>query len=480
MCADRRQERAMAQHFDAAIIGAGQAGPSLANRLSQAGRTVAIIERKHFGGTCVNTGCMPTKTLVASAYAARLVARAGDYGIAIDGPVTVDMRKVKARKDAVVNTARTNVEAWLRGMQNCTVMTGHARFVSPREIAVDGEALTADHIFINVGGRPLVPSIPGIEQVGALTNETVMDLDAVPRHLIVLGGSYIGLEFAQVFRRFGSAVTVIEAADRLVPREDDEVSAGIKDILEREQIDIQLASRCRSLARTAAGIVARIDTPAGPADVTGSHLLLAIGRVPNTDHLGLAEAGVTVDARGFIPVDDELRTNVPSIFALGDCNGRGAFTHTSYNDYEIVAANLLDGGRRRVSDRIATYALFIDPPLGRVGMTEREARAAGKHLLVGRRPMTRVGRAVEKGETLGFMKVLVDADTRRILGAAILGTGGDEAIHSIVDTMYADAPYTTLQRAVHIHPTVAELIPTMLGEMMPGGGAVTRPGRQQQ
>lgn len=458
----------MAQHYDAAIIGSGQAGPSLANRLSQAGLRVALIERKHFGGTCVNTGCMPTKILVASAYAARLIARAGDYGIAVDGPVAVDMKKVKARKDAVVNTARANVEAWLRGMKNCTVVTGHARFVSSRELTVGGATLTAERIFINVGGRALVPPIPGIDGVGALTNETVMDLETVPRHLIVLGGSYIGLEFAQVFRRFGSAVTVIEAADRLVPREDDEVSAAIKDILEREQIDIRLASRCTGLARTGAGIVAQLDTPAGPAEVTGSHLLLAIGRTPNTDHLGLGEAGVTVDARGFIPVDDELRTNVPSIFALGDCNGRGAFTHTSYNDYEIIAANLLDGGRRRVGDRITTYALFVDPPLGRVGMTEREARAAGKRLLIGRRPMTRVGRAVEKGETLGFMKVLVDADTHRILGAAILGTSGDEAIHSLIDTMYTDAPYTTLQRAVHIHPTVSELIPTMLGEMMPG------------
>lgn len=458
----------MAHHFDAAIIGSGQAGPSLANRLTRAGLRVAIIERKHFGGTCVNNGCMPTKTLVASAYAARLVARAAEYGIAIDGPVTVDMRKVKARKDAVVGTARTNIEAWLRGMKNCTVLTGHARFVAPHEIAVGGETLSADRIFINVGGRPVIPPIPGIDRVGALTNETVMDLDTVPRHLVVLGGSYIGLEFAQMFRRFGSDVTVIEAADRLVPREDDEVSATIRDILERERIAIRLASTCTGLVRTDAGIVVRLDTPTGAAEVAGSHLLLAIGRKPNTDDLGLSAAGVGVDARGIISVDEELRTNVPWIFALGDCNGRGAFTHTSYNDYEIVAANLLDDGKRRLSDRITAYALFIDPPLGRVGMTERDARVAGKRLLIGRRPMTRVGRAVEKGETLGFMKVLVDADTRRILGAAILGTSGDEAIHSIIDAMHADAPYTSLQRAVHIHPTVAELIPTMLGELVPG------------
>ena len=458
----------MAQHYDAAIIGSGQAGPSLANRLSQAGLRVAIIEGRHFGGTCVNNGCMPTKTLVASAYAARLVARAAEYGIAIDAPVTIDMKKVKARKDAVVTTARTTIEAWLRGMKNCTVLTGHARFVSPREIAVGGETLSADRIFINVGGRPLVPPIPGIDRVGALTNETVMDLETVPRHLIVLGGSYIGLEFAQIFRRFGSDVTVIEAADRLVPREDDEVSAAIRDILAREGVDIRLASKCTGLARTDAGHVARLDTPAGPAEVAGSHLLLAIGRKPNTDDLGLDASGVTADAHGFITVDEQLRTNVPWIFALGDCNGRGAFTHTSYNDYEIVAANLLDGGKRRLSDRIAAYALFIDPPLGRAGMTEREARAAGKRLLIGRRPMTRVSRAVEKGETLGFMKVLVDADTRRILGAAILGTSGDEAIHSVLDTMYTDAPYTTLQRSVHIHPTVTELIPTVLGELAPG------------
>jgi pyruvate/2-oxoglutarate dehydrogenase complex dihydrolipoamide dehydrogenase (E3) component len=350
-------------------------------------------------------------------------------------------------------------------MKNCTVIQGHAQFVSPHEIEVAGETLSADKIFINVGARPVIPPIPGIDSVDVLTNHSVMDLDSVPGHLIVLGGSYVGLEFAQMFRRFGSDVTVIEAAERLVPREDDDVSAAIKEILEGEGIGIRVATKCSGLERTGNGIRARLDAPDGPAEVIGTHLLVAIGRKPNTDDLGLDKAGVNVDPRGYIVVDEELGTKVPWIWALGDCNGRGAFTHTSYNDYEIVAANLLDHDRRRVSDRILTYALFIDPPLGRVGLTERDARVPGKQLLIGLLPMRRVSRAVEKGETLGFMKVLVDADSRRILGAAILGTGGDEAIHAIIDTMYADVPYTVLRRAVHIHPTVAELIPTMLGEL---------------
>jgi pyruvate/2-oxoglutarate dehydrogenase complex dihydrolipoamide dehydrogenase (E3) component len=457
----------MPTHYDAAVIGTGQAGPSLANRLSQTGMKVAVVERKYFGGTCVNNGCMPTKTLVASAYAARIAARAEDYGVALNAGFRIDMAKVKARKDAVVLAARSGLETWLTAMPGCTIYRGHARFISPHDIAIGSDRLSADKVFINVGGRALVPPIPGLDQVDYFTNVSIMDLDFVPKHLLILGGSYIGLEFAQVYRRFGSEVTVIEAAARLVAREDDDISAGIKEILENEGIKFHLATKCSGLAKRGSEIVAQLDGPAGRCEVVGTHLLLAIGRKPNTDDLGLEAAGVKLDPRGYVVTDEYLCTSVPHIWALGDCNGRGAFTHTSFNDYEIVAANVLDHAHRRVTERIATYALFIDPPLGRIGMTEHEARQTGRRVLIGKRPMTRVSRAVEKGETQGFMKILVDQNTGKILGAAILGTSGDEAIHCITDTMYADAPYSTLQHAVHIHPTVSELIPTVLGEMTP-------------
>jgi pyruvate/2-oxoglutarate dehydrogenase complex dihydrolipoamide dehydrogenase (E3) component len=457
----------MATHYDAAIIGTGQAGPALANRLTRAGMKVAVVERGRFGGTCVNNGCMPTKTLVASACAAHLVARAADYGVAIEGRVGIDMKRVKARKDTVSANATSGVEAWLKSMPNCTVLRGHARFVSAYEIEVGTERLTAEKVFINVGGRALVPPISGIDQVSYLTNESIMDIDYAPAHLVILGGSYIGLEFAQIYRRFGSDVTVIEAAPRLVPREDEDVSTAIKEILEGEGIKIYPDSKCTGLSKRGNAIVARIETAGRTNEIEGTDLLLAIGRIPNTDDLGLDKAGVRLDGRGFIVTDECLRTSVPAIWALGDCNGRGAFTHTSYNDHEIVTANLLDHEQRRVTDRIMTYGLFIDPPLGRIEMTEHEARAAGRPLLIGRRPMTRVGRAVEKGETLGFMKIVVDAETRKILGAAILGTGGDEAVQCITATMYAGVPYTTLSHAVLIHPTVSELIPTVLGELTP-------------
>jgi pyruvate/2-oxoglutarate dehydrogenase complex dihydrolipoamide dehydrogenase (E3) component len=457
----------MPTHYDAAVIGTGQAGPSLANRLSQTGMKVAVIERKYFGGTCVNTGCMPTKTLVASAYAARIAARAEDYGVALNAGFRIDMAKVKARKDAVVLAARSGLETWLTAMPGCTIHHGHARFISPHDIAIGSDGLSADKFFINVGGRALVPPIPGLDQVDYFTNVSIMDLDFVPKHLLILGGSYIGLEFAQVYRRFGSEVTVIEAAPRLVAREDDDISAGVKEILEKEGINFHLATKCSGLLKRGSDIVAQLDGPAGRCEVVGTHLLLAIGRKPNTDDLGLEAAGVKLDPRGYVVTDEYLCTSVPHIWALGDCNGRGAFTHTSFNDYEIVAANVLDHAHRRVTERIVTYALFIDPPLGRIGMTEHEARQTGRRVLIGKRPMTRVSRAMEKGETQGFMKILVDQDTGKILGAAILGTSGDEAIHCITDTMYADAPYSTLQHAVHIHPTVSELIPTVLGELTP-------------
>jgi pyruvate/2-oxoglutarate dehydrogenase complex dihydrolipoamide dehydrogenase (E3) component len=457
----------MSKTYDAIIIGTGQAGPSLAVRLAGAGKKVAVIERKLFGGTCVNTGCIPTKTMVASAYAAHLARRAGDYGVNIGGPVAVDMKRVKARKDAISGQSRTGVESWLRGTKNLTVYEGHARFESPHQISVGMERLTAEWIFINVGGRAVVPPMPGIDQVAYLTNSSMMELDFLPRHLVIVGGSYIGLEFGQMFRRFGSEVTIIEMASRLISREDEDVSATVREILEAEGVHIRLNARCIAVANRGDDIAVNVDCATGPPVILGSHLLLAVGRRPNTEDLGLEKAGVEVDKRGYIVVDDQLRSSVPGIWALGDCNGRGAFTHTSYNDYEIVASNLLDGDSRRVSDRIQAYALYIDPPLGRAGWTDAQVLGSGRRALVGKRPMTRVGRAVEKGETQGFMKIVVDADTKEILGAAILGTGGDEVIHSILDVMYSKAPYTVLQRAMHIHPTVSELVPTILGELQP-------------
>jgi len=451
-------------HFDAIIVGAGQAGPSLAGRLTAAGQRVAMVERKLIGGTCVNNGCIPTKTLVASAHAAQLARRGAEYGIGT-GAISVDMAKVKARKDDIMLKDRKDVESWLEGMDGCTVVRGHACFQDPHTLRVDGELLQADRIFLNVGGRAVVPDIPGLSDVEFLTNVSVLELDTLPDHLVIVGGSYIALEFAQMYRRFGALVTVVERGPRLAFREDEDVSATIREILEAEGIDIVLGADDIRISKRDKGF--ELTPSAGAAPIRGSHLLLAVGRRPNTDDLGLEAAGVRTDARGYIVVDDQLKTNVDHIWAMGDCNGKGAFTHTSYNDFEIVAANLLDGDPRRVSDRISTYALYIDPPLGRAGMTVDQVRASGRRALVGKRPMTKVGRAVEKGETQGFMKVVVDAATNEILGAAVFGVGGDEAIHCILDIMSAKAPYTTLSRTMHIHPTVSELIPTMLQEMTP-------------
>jgi len=457
----------MSVPYQAIIIGTGQAGPPLARRLAAEGMKVAIIERGLFGGTCVNTGCIPTKAMVASAYAARLAARAAEYGVVTGAPVTVDMKQVKARKDAISGQSNHSVENGLRNTPNCTVYQDHARFESANQVSAGDVRLTADKIFINVGGRAVIPSIPGLDQVPYLTNSSMMHLDSLPKHLIIVGGSYIGLEFGQMFRRFGSEVTIVEAGPRLIAREDEDVSAAILDILQREGIHVLLGTNCKRFARSGEEIIASVDGSGASSEIRGSHVLVAVGRRPNTDDLGLENAGVAVDSRGYIQVDDQLRTNVPGIWAMGDCNGQGGFTHTSYNDFEIVAANLLENDPRKVSDRIPTYALYIDPPLGRAGMTETQARASGRKVLIGKRPMTKVGRAIEKGETFGFMKVLIDADSQRIMGASILGTGGDEAIHCILDVMYADKPYTVIQRAVHIHPTVSELIPTMLGELQP-------------
>ena len=457
----------MTTKYDAIVIGTGQAGPPLAVRLADTGMKVAIIERKRFGGTCVNNGCIPTKTLVASARAAHVARRAGDYGVMIPGSIAVDMKKVKMRKDALVRRSSEGVEKWLKNTQNLAVYEGHARFADAHRVRVGDELLEADKIFINVGGRASVPPLGGIDDVSYLNNSTMMDVDFLPEHLIVIGGSYVGLEFAQMYRRFGSEVTVVERGPRLIHREDEDISENIKTILEGEGIKIRLRAECIAFEKRGDKMAVQVDCSTGDKTVIGSHALLAVGRVPNTNDLGLEQAGIEVDKHGYIQVDDQLRTNVPGIYALGDCNGRGAFTHTAYNDYEILAANLLDGDERRVSDRITAYALYIDPPLGRAGMTEAEVRKSGRKALIGKRSMTEVGRAREKGETDGFMKVLVDAETKKILGASLLGIECDEVIHSILDVMYANAPYTVIQRAMHIHPTVTELIPTMLGELKP-------------
>jgi pyruvate/2-oxoglutarate dehydrogenase complex dihydrolipoamide dehydrogenase (E3) component len=453
------------QEFDVIIIGTGQAGPSLAARYAAEGSKTAVIERNLFGGTCVNTGCTPTKALVASAKAVYIARRGADYGIQFNGEIAVDMKAVKARKDKIVKQSTTGVENWMKGNKNITVFEGHAQFESSTTVSVGNERLHAEKIFINVGGRPFIPE--GFSGVDYLTSSSMMAIDFIPEHLMIVGGSYIGLEFAQMYRRFGSEVTVIEKGSRLVYREDEDVSAEIKNILEAEGIKFRLNAECLTGEMAGEQILLNVDCAENDKKILGSHLLLAVGRQPNTDDLGLEKAGIKIDSKGFIQVDDRLETNVPGIWAMGDCNGKGAFTHTAYNDYEIVAANLLDNDPRKVSHRITCYGLYIDPALARVGMTENEVRASGRKALIATRPMLRIARAKEKGETYGFMKILVDEETERILGATILGIEGDEVIHSILDIMYADVPYTVIQRAVHIHPTVSELIPTTLAALKP-------------
>jgi pyruvate/2-oxoglutarate dehydrogenase complex dihydrolipoamide dehydrogenase (E3) component len=457
----------MVTSFDAIVIGTGQAGPPLASRLSDEGFKTAVIERKHTGGTCVNTGCIPTKALVASARVAHLTRRAADYGVTVEGAVGVDMRRVNARMKQISHASRDGVGKWMERLENGRLFRGHARFEGPRRVRVGEDVLEAERIFINTGGRAAVPELPGLSEVPFLTNSGMMEVDFLPEHLLIVGGSYIGLEFAQAYRRFGSRVTVVEMADRLIGREDEDVSGAVREILEAEGIDIRLNATCIEVARAGNGVSVGLDCHDGANRVEGSHLLLAVGRRANTDDLGLEAAGIETDKRGFITVDDQLRSSAPGVWALGDVNGRGAFTHTSYNDYEIVAANLFDGGHRSVADRIACYGLFIDPPLGRIGLTEREVRASGVPALKATLPMSSVGRARIWSETQGFMKLLVGAESKRILGAAILGANGDEVVHTLLDVMYADAPYTVVAKAMHIHPTVAEYLPTLVGNLEP-------------
>ena len=453
--------------FDALVIGTGQAGPALAARLSGAGMKVAVVEKHEFGGTCVNNGCTPTKAMVASAYAAHLARRAGEYGVLVQGEPRVDMKRVKARKDDIVRNSREAVEKWMQGLKGAKVYRGHARFTGKDSIQVGSEQLGAERIFVNVGGRPLIPDLPGLDTVPYLTNETMMDLDFIPGHLLVIGGSYVGLEFAQMVRRFGSRVTVVEMGPRLVGREDEDVSAAIGEILRAEGIELRLGAECLNLQKEADGLSVGLDCSAGAPRERGTHLLLAVGRVPNTDDLGLDAAGVKTDKRGYIEVDEGLRTSNPRVWALGDCNGKGAFTHTAYNDYEIVADNLLSNAGRKHADRIPVYALYTDPPLGRIGLSEKEIKDKGIKALVGKRPMTRVARAVEKGETQGFLKIHVEEGSKRILGASLLGTGADEAVHSLIDAVYSKIPYSEFQRHVRIHPNVSELLPTVLEELKP-------------
>jgi pyruvate/2-oxoglutarate dehydrogenase complex dihydrolipoamide dehydrogenase (E3) component len=457
----------MATAFDALVIGTGQAGPALAARLSGAGMKVAVVEKHKFGGTCVNDGCTPTKAMVASAYAAHMARRAADYGVLIEGRPRVDMQRVKARKDAIVAKSSQGVEKWMAGLKGGKVYRGHARFTGKTRVEVNGEALQADKIFVDVGGRPLVPRMPGLEGVPYLTNVTMMDLDFVPEHLLVVGGSYIGLEFGQMLRRFGARVTVVEMGPRLIGREDEDVSQAVKELLEAEGIEVRLNAECLSVRKEAEGLSIGVDCKDGAERERGSHLLLAVGRVPNTDDLGLDAAGIRTDKRGYIEVDEALRTSNPHVWALGDCNGKGAFTHTAYNDYEIVADNLLSDAGRKYTDRVPVYALYIDPPLGRIGLSEKEIKEKGIKALVGKRPMSRVARAVEKGETQGFLKMHVEAGSKRILGAALLGTGADEAVHSLIDAVYAKMPYPEFQRHVRIHPNVSELLPTVLEDLRP-------------
>lgn len=453
------------KRFDAIVVGAGQAGPPLAEKLTEAGKTVAFVERHLFGGTCVNNGCTPTKTMVASAYAAHMARRASEYGVQIGGEVTVDMRAVKARKDALVEQSRGNVERWVRGMKGLTVFEGTASFTSPHGMRVGEEEIEASQIFLNVGARPTVPQMPGIDSVPFLTSTTILDLDTLPEHLLVVGGSYIGIEFAQMFRRFGSRVTIVERGPRLLAREDEDVAACMQQILEAEGIDVRVDNECIHLERAGAEVAIGLQCPQEQKRIVGSHILLAVGRTPNTDDLNAGTAGLELDKHGFIPVNEELQTKVPHIYAIGDCNGLAAFTHTSYNDHEIVAANLLTDERRNVAERIPCHAVYSDPPLAVIGMTETEVRKRGRRALIGTRPMAKVARATEKGESLGFVKVLADAESKQVLGATILGVGGDEAIHCILTCMYAKQPYTLLTHSVHIHPTVAELIPTVFESM---------------
>jgi pyruvate/2-oxoglutarate dehydrogenase complex dihydrolipoamide dehydrogenase (E3) component len=451
--------------FDAIIIGSGQAGTPLAFELAGSGQNVALIEKKHLGGTCVNNGCTPTKAYIASARRIWFAQNSEELGIINPHKPTIDLVKVKARKDLLVNESQQSIRDGIKNHNNITLFEGEAHFIAEKTIEVNNELLHANEIFINTGASPNIPA--DYRELGCLTNETILQLEKLPEHLIILGGSYIGLEFGQMFRRFGSEVTIVEKGPALLEREDQEVSEEIRKILEKEGIKIMLNSTCDKPPINHDGsftmTINCLDSE--KKDISGSHILLAMGRRPNTSGLNLPAAGILANEKGYIEVNDFLQTNINGIYALGDCNGKGAFTHTSYNDFEIISANNKKNKSRKISDRIPTWCLFIDPPLARAGMNIKEAKEKGHKILKASIPMNQVARAKEKGETEGFMTILVDKESERMIGASILGTGGDEIISSILNIMYANAPYTTIRDSVIPHPTVAELIPSILEKM---------------
>lgn len=451
--------------YDAIIIGSGQAGFPLAGALTSRGWKVALAEGAQLGGTCINTGCSPTKTIIASARAAHIARRAADFGVQT-GPISIDFDKVMSRKDAIIQRFRGGIENWLTGIENLTIYHHFASFEGPNKVRVGDDVIESERIYINTGARSFSPPIPGLDSVDYLDNVSILELTTLPEHLVIIGGGYIGLEYAQAFRRFGSDVTIIELSHQLMGREDADIAEAALQIMESEGIRVLLNTKTSQVTKTGSGVSLSVESDGKVQEIIGSHLLMAVGRKPNSDRLGLDKAGVETDKRGYIIVNDHLQTNVPGIWVLGDVNGRGAFTHTSWNDHEIVLDNL-DGGNRKVSDRIPVYGVYVDPPLGRVGMSEQEVRASGRKALIGVKPMSHISRAQERDETQGLMKVLVDAESGLFLGAAIFGIGGDEIVHSIIDLMYAKVPYTVMKNAVHIHPTVSELLPTLLGELKP-------------
>jgi pyruvate/2-oxoglutarate dehydrogenase complex dihydrolipoamide dehydrogenase (E3) component len=458
----------MSTAFDAIIIGAGQAGPALAAKLAGAGQQVAVIERRHLGGSCINFGCTPTKAMVASARAAWMARHAGEYGVRVHGDVLVDMPAVNARAEKIVEASRRGLREWLESTPGVTLIDGHARLGGAGEVHVEDRSYRAEHIFINTGSRPIVPDLPGLDQVECLTSTHMVGIDRVPDHLVVLGGGYIGVEFAQMFRRFGSAVTLVERHARLLEHEDSDISAAMQSLLEAEGIEVLVAAAATRVARHDRGVVLSVDQgAAGTREIIASDLLLALGRRPNSDELDLEAAAVATDAHGHIRVDAQLHTSVDGIWALGDVNGHGGFTHTAYDDHAIVADELFGDGQRSLEDRIDAYAVYTDPPLGRVGLTEARLRGSGRRVLLASMPMTEVSRARERGETQGLIKLLVDGDSEQLLGAAVLGIAGDEVVHGVLDLMAAGAPYTVLRDSMGIHPTVSELLPSLLERLEP-------------
>jgi pyruvate/2-oxoglutarate dehydrogenase complex dihydrolipoamide dehydrogenase (E3) component len=452
--------------YDAIVIGSGQAGNPLADDLVDHGWTVALIEKGHLGGTCINTGCTPTKTMIACAQVAHYARNAARWGVRT-GEVGVDLRRIVERKDEIVQRFRDGKQSAVDSRERLRLYRGPARFLEPHRVAVAEQELEAPRIFVNTGTRPGIPSIQGLESVAYLTNESLMELTDVPDHLVVIGGGYIGLEFGQMFRRFGSRVTIVHRGDALLAREDADVVEELQKALEAEGLQFHLKARPTRATARAGKIEVTVESGGGVQQVTGSHLLLATGRRPNTDDLGLENAGVKVDARGFIQVNDKLETNVPGIWALGDVKGGPAFTHISYNDYQIVFGNLMEGKDLSIRDRIVPYSVFTDPQLGRVGMTEREARETGRRLKIGKIPMAWVARAIERDETAGLMKLVVEAESDRILGAAILGTEGGELVQILGALMLARAPYTLLKGAIYIHPTLAEGFYALMDDVKP-------------